>query len=147
MDDFDRLVARLTRLPAAARVGALDEVNAQKLAYSEFGTVREPPRPALSAATDQNAAALHRAVARRVGDVIDGRSATGESILSAVAADLAEEVRNTIDSNVQPPLAPSTLAARRRRGNASNRTLVDTGEMLRAITYEAKQGAGDWADE
>lgn len=148
MDDLDRLIRRLDRLPAAARIGALDEVNAQKLAYSEFGTVREPPRPALSAATDRNANAVHRAVARRVGAVIDGKTAqTGEAILGAVGADLAEEVRNAIDSNTPPALAPSTLAARRRRGNSSDRTLVDTGEMMRSITVDTKAGVGDWADE
>ena len=38
-DAFDRLLADMKRLDARARVGALDETNAQKLAYSEFGTV------------------------------------------------------------------------------------------------------------
>lgn len=148
MDDLDRLIRHLSRLPAAARVGALDEENARKLSYSEFGTVTAPPRPALSATTDRNASAVHRAVSRRVGAVIDGKTAqTGEAILGAVGADLAEEVRNAIDSNTPPPLAPSTIAARRRRGNSSDRTLVDTGEMMRSITVDTKAGVGDWQDE
>lgn len=160
MDDLDRLIARLSRLPAAARVGALDEENARKLSLQEFGSAQGPSgtkgehnviRPSLSAATDRNSAALHRAVARRVGAVVDGKTGqtgqTGEAILGAVGADLAEEVRNTIDSNVPPALAPPTLAARRRRGNTSERTLVDTDEMRKSITVEAKAGTGDWADE
>lgn len=157
MDDLDRLIRRLDRLPAAARVGALDEESARLLSLQEFGSAQGPTgtkgehnviRPSLSAATDRNAAGVHRAVARRVGAVIDGKTAqTGEAILGAVGADLAEEVRNTIDSNVQPALAPSTLATRRRRGNASERTLVDSGEMMRSITVDTKAGVGDWADE
>lgn len=147
MDDLDRLIIRMHHLDASARVGALDEVNATKLSYSEFGTVNEPPRPTLSAATDRNANAVHRAVERRVATVVAGKPQTGEDILADVAHDLAEEVQNEIDGNVQPALAPSTIAARRRRGNSSERTLVDTGDMLRSIKVEAKRGDGGWPDE
>jgi hypothetical protein len=148
MDDLDRLILRMQRLDARARVGALDEVNAQKLAYSEFGTVNEPPRPTLSAATDRNVNAVQRAVERRVALVVAGKSTqAGQDILADVAEDLAEEVQNEIDGSVPPALAPSTLANRRRRGNASERTLVDTGDMLRSIKVESKRGDGGWPDE
>lgn len=148
MDDLDRLIRRLSALPASARVGALDEENARKLSYSEFGTPTEPIRPTLSAATDRNANAVQRAVQKRVQAVMDGTSrADGEIILQAVGDDLAEEVRNEIDNNVPPPLADSTLAARRRRGNASDRTLVDTDEMRKSIRAEAKDGERGWDDD
>lgn len=147
MDDLDRLIIRMQHLDASARVGALDEENATKLSYSEFGTVNEPPRPTLSAATDRNANAIHRAVERRVATVVAGKPQTGQDILADVAHDLAEEVQNEIDGNVQPALAPSTIVARRRRGNPSERTLVDTGEMLRSIKVETKRGDGWWPDE
>ena len=147
-DALDRLILRMQHLDARARVGALDEANAQKLAYSEFGTINEPPRPTLSAATDRNANAIRHATDRKVAAVVDGKSKqTGQDILADVAADLAEEVQNEIDGNVPPVLAASTLAARRRRGNASERTLVDTGDMLRSIKVEAKRGDGGWQDE
>lgn len=148
MDDLDRLIARMGRLDARARVGALDEENAQKLAYSEFGTVNEQPRPTLSAATDRLTNAVHRAVDRRINDVVQGKSSqTGQDILVDVAGDLAEEVRNEVDGNVPPALAPSTLANRRRRGVSSERTLVDTRDMLRSIKAEVKRGVGEWPDE
>ena len=147
MDDLDRLIIRMQHLDASARVGALDEVNATKLSYSEFGTVNEPPRPTLSAATDRNANAIHRAVERRVATVVAGKPQTGQDILADVAHDLAEEVQNEIDGNVQPALAPATIAARRRRGNPSERTLVDTDEMRKSIKVEAKHGDGGWSDE
>ena len=80
--------------------------------------------------------------------MVDGKSKqTGQDILADVAADLAEEVQNEIDGNVQPELAASTLAARRRRGNSSERTLVDTDEMRKSIKVEAKRGDGGWQDE
>ena len=147
----------MQHLDASARVGALDEENARKLSLQEFGSAQGPAgtkgehnviRPTLSAATDRNANAIRRATDRKVAAVVDGKSTqTGQDILADVAADLAEEVQNEIDGNVPPVLAASTLAARRRRGNASERTLVDTGDMLRSIKVEAKRGDGGWPDE
>lgn len=149
-DDLDRLIRRVQGLAASARVGALDEENARKLSLQEFGSARGPDgtkgehnviRPSLSAATDRNQAAVFSAVQRGVQSVLDGKKGVdGEDILQHVGDDLAEEVQQEIDNNVPPPLAPSTLAARRRRGNASDRTLVDTDEMRQAIRCEAKSG-------
>jgi hypothetical protein len=57
-------------------------------------------------------------------------------------------VRDAIDGNTPPPLAPSTLAARRRRGNFSARTLVDTGKMRLSIKVDTKPGArAEWPDD
>ncbi len=89
-DAFDRLVLDLKRMNASARVGALDEANAKKLSYSEFGTVTEPPRPTLSAVFDQTEGAMKRAIDRRLGAVLDGKShKSGEAILAEVAEDEA----------------------------------------------------------
>lgn len=142
-DALDALIARMSRLPASAQVGALDEENAQKLARQEFGTRTAPMRPTLSAATDRAEGAINRAIARRVGMVIDGADARdGEVLLGEVGEMLAEEVRDAIDNNTPPPLAPSTIANRRRRGNESTRTLVDSGKMRLSIRVETKRGAG-----
>lgn len=134
---WDAVALGLGRLTGAAVVGALDEENAEKLAYSEFGAAKAPPRPTLSVTTDRLAPAIDRKVRREVGLVLDGkgRGVTGQEVLGEVGRDLAEEVQNAIDGDVQPPLAPSTLAARRRRGQG-DRTLVASGEMLRNIKAE-----------
>lgn len=144
-DGLDILIRDLQRLNARGRVGALDEENAQKLAHQEFGTEHAPARPALSATTDRAEGDVNRAIDRRVKDVIEGkRSATGETILAEVGGMLAEQVREAIDNNTPPALAPSTLAARRSRGNDSARTLVDTGAMRESITTETKPGWREW---
>lgn len=146
-DALDQLIRDLSRLDARARVGSLDEENATKLAYQEFGTATAPPRPTLSAATDRAEGDIARAIDRRVAQVIAGqRTMTGKTLLGEVAGMLQEQVVEAIDGNTPPELAPSTLAARRRRGNESTRTLVDTGAMKASITTEAKDGASDWPD-
>ncbi len=147
-DALDQLIRDLSRLDARARTGSLDEENATKLAYQEFGTERAPPRPTLSAATDRAEGDIARAIDRRVAQVIAGkRTMTGKTLLGEVAGMLQEQVVEAIDGNTPPELAPSTLAARRRRGNESTRTLVDTGDMKASITTEAKDGASDWPND
>ena len=133
-DRLDNLIADLARLDGAAEVGALDPVNAQKLAWQEFGTSRAPARPTLTVTTDAATPAIMRSIRRQVGEVMDGkgRGTTGQEIVGGVARDLAEQVRDAIDSDTPPELAESTKAARRRAGR-DTRTLVDTGDMLRSI--------------
>lgn len=146
-DALDLLIRDLSRIDARARVGALDEVNATKLAHSEFGTLHAPPRPTISAATDRAEGDIHAAIKRRVLCVIDAtRTVDGKTILGEVGGMLKEQVQEAIGNNTPPPLAPSTLAARRRRGNESTRTLVDTGDMQASITVETKATTKEWVE-
>lgn len=144
-DPLDLLLRNLQRLSAATAVGAHDEDNAQKLAYSEFGTVNAPARPTLSAVTDRNERAIGAAIDRKVGAVLDGKTRTGVAIMQDVGADLAEMVRDEVGNNTPPPLAPSTAASRRRRGK-DERTLVDSGDMQRGIRAETREGENVWPD-
>jgi hypothetical protein len=147
-DAFDQLIRDFSALSATADIGALDEATATKLQRTEFGTLTARPRPTLSAATDRNAGAINRAIDSRIKQVIDTRRAmTGETLLGEVGEMLAEEVRDAIDNNTPPPLAASTLAARRKRGNFSARTLVDTGKMRLGIGVKTARGADGFAGE
>lgn len=146
-DALDKLIADLGRLHGATEVGALDEVNAQKLAWQEFGTDTAPARPTLTVTTDALTGAMHRAIDLQVRDVLDGkgRGVTGEEIVGDVGHDLAEQVREAIDGNTPPALAPSTVAKRRREGK-DTRTLVDTGEMLRSIDVRTSDDPDAFVD-
>lgn len=44
-------------------------------------------------------------------------------------------VRNKIDTGPFVPLAPATLAARRRRGRTGEKPLIDTGQYRNSINY------------
>lgn len=145
-DPLVRIIRDLSRMHGSAAVGALDEETATKLRFSEFGTATAEPRPTISVATDAARPSIDRAIARRVGDVMDGKStASGVEVLTPVARDLAEQVQERIDNNTPPPLAASTLATRRRRGQG-DRTLVATGDMLRGIGHEVSADAGRYDD-
>jgi hypothetical protein len=118
------------------------------LSWSETGTPTSDPRPTLSVTTDRLRPAIDRAIKADVQAVLDGRGrgVTGQEVLADVGRDLAEEVQNVIDGNQQPPLAPSTLRQRRRRGQG-DRTLVATGEMLRSIKVETSADPDGLKDE
>lgn len=148
-DALDRLIVDLARLDGAAEVGALDPETARKLSYSEFGTSRGvPPRPTLSVTTDRLRPAIDRSIRRQVAEVLDGkgRGVTGQEIVGDVGRNLAEEVRDAIGGDTQPALAPSTKASRRRRGK-DERTLVDSGDMMRGIAVRTSSDPGAFKDE
>lgn len=54
--------------------------------------------------------------------------------LGVLGSFLATEIKKTIDSNVPPPNAESTIA---RKG--SNKTLVDTHQMLDSVDWEVRK--------
>ena len=47
----------------------------------------------------------------------------------------SSSVKNKINSNIGPALKEGTLAARRRRGHKSTKTLVETAQYRNSITY------------
>lgn len=147
-DALDRLIVQFGRYDASGRAGVFGpdhEEEAFHLACAEFGTVRgEPPRPTVTATWDASEGAVVRSVAARTRAFVDGDITSGEAILRPVVADLAELQREAIGGDTPPPLAESTKAARRRRGNASTRTLVDTGKMQGAVDSETKPGGEGW---
>lgn len=53
----------------------------------------------------------------------------------AVGLTAQNSIKGVIREGVPPPLAPSTLAARRRRGRTGEKPLIDTGQYLASITY------------
>ena len=66
---------------------------------------------------------------------LDGKPDEVKNNLNAVGIIAASSVKMKISSNIPPPLAASTLAARRRRGRTGTRTLVDTGQLRNSISY------------
>ena len=148
MDGLDALIksfARLSDDTAAAGIFA-DEENATKAMFAEFGTVTAPPRPFMSRAAVVAEQAAARVVRDTVGENVDGasrsRRVVAKSPAKAAADLLAEAMRREIDKGVPPPLAESTLAARRSRGNSDTTPLRDTGAMRGSIASKAGPGEG-----
>lgn len=121
-----------------ARVGVLGSAGSQGgtslvdiAAFQEFGTVDIPERSFLRSTFAAKTLQLNRLlekVARQI--VINGM--TIDVALGLVGTWAVAQVKRTImGSDIPPPLAQSTIDAK-----GSSKPLVDTGQLVNAITYE-----------
>lgn len=70
---------------------------------------------------------------------LQGREELVTRRLDAAGIVAASAVKVLINSNIPPALAPSTLAARKRRGITRENTLIDTGQLRNAVTYVLRE--------
>lgn len=106
-------------------------------AIQEFGHGPIPPRPFMRPAEQQNAAKWQKGIAAGVKAALNGE-VTIEHALEQVGMVAAGDVRKAIRAVTAPPLADSTISARQSRlkgkKSASTKPLVDTGQMIQAVT-------------
>ena len=116
----------------AVRAGLFVPELATRGATHEFGSGRIPARPWASTAADNGVPALGTAAGKAIADVADERSTASEA-LDKIGAIAAKQLREIIerDQVPGPALADSTI---KRKGHA--RKLIDSGDMLGAITHE-----------
>lgn len=67
--------------------------------------------------------------------VLDGRLADPDRVHEAVGLVAEAAVKKRITDGEFTPLAPATIAARKRRGRKSEKPLTDTGQMRNAVTH------------
>lgn len=103
----------------------------------EFGYGPIPPRPFMRPAELQNKNKWQAGIAMGVKAALNG-AITINAALEQVGMVAAGDVRKAIRAVTAPPLAESTIRARQSRKktkkSASTKPLVDTGQMLQAVT-------------
>ena len=110
-------------------------------AIQEMGYVKGgiPARPTLHPAMEAGTSNYKNGVARAFRNAMAGADlVTGLNAIGEVAAG---DVKQAISSLTSPSLKQSTVDARRRRhhaGKASDKPLVDSGQMLQAVTYSVE---------
>lgn len=111
-------------------------------AIHEFGVdeppVRIPERSWLRASFDANR--------RKYQKMLDGMIAKNTPLkkaLGIVGLQAEEDMRAAIRAHINPPLATSTVNARRRKdGKTSDTPLLDTGQLIQAITSKVIPDGG-----
>lgn len=102
--------------------------------WNEFGTRDIPERSFMRSTFDENVAKINQWREEAVKHmVMDGWSV--EKALEMIGLRIQTLVQNKIKSNVPPPNAPSTAAAKTKEGVAA-RTLIESGLLLRSVTYK-----------
>jgi hypothetical protein len=109
-------------------------------AAHEFGFDTEdaeiPARPVWGPTLDKRAAGIQE-FAARLGTAVKERAIDIERALGLVGQRVADEIRNGyLRSEGLAPLAPSTIAARRRRSVGSSKPLVDTRQLVNSIRWK-----------
>lgn len=132
----------LVGIPSEKSPRADDEINSAALLYihehgaPEAGIPARPTLyPGLKDARDKTNALLGQAGTL----ALSGDAAASGKAFAAAGMVGRDAVKNRIGSNTPPPLAPSTLAARRRRGVTRTNTLIDTAAMQGAVTYVVRK--------
>jgi hypothetical protein len=130
-----RVMVGIPEDKGARKEGAV--TNAQLLYVHENGEPAHniPARPTLKPGIQNAQGEINRRLELAGHAALDGKPSSVRAQLAAAGSAGAQSVKRMINSNVGPPLKPSTLAARKRRGVKRTNTLVDTGRMRNAVTY------------
>jgi phage gpG-like protein len=126
--------------------GSVPLTNVDLAVIHEFGTASIPARPFINGTFILHRDEYVRRLRELLPKVYEGRT-TIPVMLEIVGMQMARDMRNRMveGDGIPPPLAPSTLAAKRakgawnKRGKAANvepRPLVDTGRLRNSITHE-----------
>lgn len=128
----------LVGIPAANAERRDAPINNAGIGYvQEFGSPANniPPRPFLIPGVEAAQKDAVKHLKRGAERALDGQVDAGEKALHSAGLIAQNSVRATINEGIPPPLKPSTLAARRRRGRTGTKPLIDTGQLRNAITY------------
>ncbi|MDC9591176.1 hypothetical protein PSI23_18245 [Xenorhabdus sp. XENO-10] len=109
----------------------------QELGYPAGGI---PPRPFMRPAINENQAKYRELLARAAQAAINGNLSVVDG-LTQVGSVAAGDIKLAIRAVTTPPLKDSTVKARAGRhskGTATNKPLVDTGQMLQAVAFSVE---------
>lgn len=109
-------------------------------AYNEFGTSRIPSRPFMRTTAKEHGTKWVATVASQT----QGNSQTPAAwkrAMGLTGESMKADIQNTIQNGAWKPNAESTREAKKRKGKTEyDHPLMDTGQMLAAVTYEVVDG-------
>jgi hypothetical protein len=141
---YAKVVANVASLrsPVGVKVGILDDkphgdgvTVADVALVHEYGLGDVPERSFLRAWVDENKAEIQARLKKATEDVVFGQQ-TADVAMNRFGLWAVGEVKKRIVAGISPPLDPKTIAA---KGSAT--PLVDTGQLLSAITHAVVRGA------
>ena len=109
-----------------------DITNAELAAIHEYGTDKIPERSFMRSTFDRMRPKYEAIVAKLSGEVVDGKM-TLAKLLDLVGLKIENDIRRAVKTGpgIPPPNAPSTVKRKK-----SSRPLVDTAQMINALTHD-----------
>lgn len=124
-------IAKVTEVVVGVHQGDSNDGQqiAEYAAYNEYGTEDIPERSFMRSSFDENLSNIKQDMDARYGQVTRGEL-TVKAALGLIGLKHTDQIKNKIDTNIPPPNAPATIAAK-----GSSRTLIDTGAMKNSIHH------------
>ncbi len=143
---FETLDLRMRQLQGyEGRTGFFEDAKYPKgfqvagnAAVHEFGLPSKniPPRPFFRPAIRKNEVKWRKFATQLVQRILDGKLLAQDG-MEALAEFAAEDVKQSINDVWSPKLKERTLAARRAKGNFSEKPLIDTKLLIRSVQGRA----------
>lgn len=121
-------------------------INNAEIGYlMEFGSPAQniPPRPFLVPGVEAAQAKVIPHLKQAGVSALEGKAGSVDQGFEAAGMIAASAVKQKITEGPFTPLAPRTIAARRARGKTSEKPLIDTGQLRRAVTYVVRKKKDD----
>lgn len=107
--------------------------NVELGSFHEFGTARAPERSFIRATVDINETEIHK-LQQRLGALITARKVTTHGALEILGLKMQGLIIERIRSKIPPELSAQTI---RRKGSST--PLIDSGQLVQAITYKVEK--------
>lgn len=144
---FDVLIGNLKTLDKKQlKVGWIKDVRyengtsvAQVAQVHEFGNMAKniAPRPFMRPTVFENENEWKQNL-KDGSNAVLAEKTTIQNLFTVFGEKVAGQIKKKIESIFSPPLSPKTLAARRAKGNFSDKPLIDTSLMISSITHQTE---------
>ena len=101
--------------------------------FNEYGTNNIPSRPFFRTALNNNRKYIKEQLKELLGKVATGKM-TGEKALKSIGLEVQGLIQDSIKNGNWESNAPGTIRAK----NGMGQPLIDTGSMLRAVSFEIR---------
>ena len=142
-DKYKKFLAKLGEIAGGVKAGILQGATttdgkniAEYAIYNEFGTSRIPARPFLRTVAKEKPKTWIGQMVRRIkGKAAD--PAAWKGALVVCGEQMQADIKDSIQNGSWTPNAPATVKAKARKGKIEpDHPLIDTGQMLAAVSYE-----------
>jgi HK97 gp10 family phage protein len=142
-DKYKKFLAKMAEIAGGVKAGILNNATttdgksiAEYAVYNEFGTSRIPARPFMRTVAKEKPkqwiGEMVRHVRARATD-----PAIWKQALGVAGESMKSDIKDSIQNGNWTPNAPATVRAKARKGKVEpDHPLIDTGQMLVAVSYE-----------
>lgn len=142
-DKYKAFLAKMAQIAGGVKAGIFGGATttdgksiAEYAVYNEFGTSRIPARPFMRTVAKERPKQWIGEMVRHVRGR-ETNPAVWKEALGLAGESMKSDIKDSIQNGSWTPNAPATVAAKARKGKVEpDHPLIDTGQMLGAVSYE-----------